>query len=70
MPTIWSPSDGQWGQKENYTLEESLYSYGGEGVRDGMYENPILHGICRLAGTVVRKRGRGESNGNISSKNG
>lgn len=57
VPTIRSLSDGQWGQKENDILQESLYSYGGE--RDGMYGNPILHGSCRLAGTAVtRKEGK------------
>lgn len=70
MPTIRSPSDGQWGQKENDILEESLCSYLGLGVggRGGMYGNSAW--MLLLAGTVVRKRGRGESNRHISPKNG
>lgn len=43
MPTIRSPSDGQWRQKENIILEEPLCSYwGGEEVEC----MGILHGSC------------------------
>ena len=68
MPTIRSPSDGQ--QKENDILEESLCSYWlgeGWGVRGWIYGSPAWKLLAR---TVVRKRGRGESNRHISPKNG
>jgi len=52
MPTIRSPSDGQWGQKENDILEESLCSYWQAGrVKGGIYGNPAWK---LLAGTVRR----------------